>query len=102
MKTLADLTAHVTTVSVLVFVITYGFGAPWWRTPIGRNIFALAIAHLMIFGLVSFNLIWGLDWAGRQIVRFLIFASVASIMAWRTVIFLKEQYRARKGDSNVE
>ncbi len=101
MRQLGDVLAHVTTLSVLGFVLLYASLAPWWRTPIGRNIMALAVAHLLVFALISANLIWGLDWAGRQGVRVATFATIGLIFIWRAAILVREQARARKERDRV-
>ena len=101
MRELGDWLSHATTLTVLGFVMIYASIAPWWRTPIGRNIMALAVANLLVFALISANLVWGLDWVGRQGVRVATFAAISSIFAWRTIILVREQFHARRAEKEA-
>lgn len=96
MQELGDLLAHVAGAMALLFVVVYGSLAPWWRSPIGRNMMAMGVAHLIVFSLINANLIFGVTWAARPIVRTLTFGTLAAIFAWRTLIFLREQLKARR------
>lgn len=96
MQEAGDLLAHVAAVTALSFALSYGFLVSWWRSPIGRNMMAMAVAHVAIFTLIVLNLWFGLDWAARPIVRVTIYASIAVIFAWRTAIFLGQHFAARK------
>lgn len=95
MNELANTLIYVTAAVVLLFVLGYGLFAPWWRSPMGRNVMAMSITHLMIFSLITANMIWGVSWVGRPLVRVVIYGSICSVFAWRGVILLKEQIFAR-------
>lgn len=101
MQEAGDLLAHLAAIMALGFVISYGFLVPWWRSPIGRNMMAMAVAHLIVFSLIIANLWFGLDWAGRPFVRALVYASIAVIFAWRTSIFLGEYLNARRREKEL-
>lgn len=98
MDALADFLIYVATVVIWLFTLGYGFFAPWWRSPMGRNVMAMSITHALIFGLIVSNTTFGVSWAGRPIVRVLIYGSIAAIFTWRGVILLHEQILVRRDD----
>lgn len=75
----------------LLFAFLYGVMAPWWRSPIGRNVFSLAVVLAVVFGLISVQLIWGVSWPAREWVRLAIFAAIAATGWWRLYILLVDQ-----------
>lgn len=104
MDTAIEVLIHATTFSVWLFTIGYGTLAPWWRTSIGRNLFAMSMAHLSIFTLISSNLIWGLQWGdtARTWIRLFVYGSVFMVFAWWNVILFREQIRQRKGQGRPQ
>lgn len=78
------------------FTLGYGVAAPWWRSPIGRNMFAFSAAHMALFALIVASVFWGLEWAGRPSVRAMIFGVIGSLFWWRGLILLTDQLFARR------
>ncbi len=91
MVTVGNYAAHFATVGVLLFTLGYAMFAPWWRSPLGRNMMGLAVIHLVVFLLISVQLIWGTEWAGRAWVRALVFTAVAVVYWHRWFVLLTDQ-----------
>lgn len=87
---------YATTVVVWAFTLGYGLFAPWWRSPMGRNVMAMSLTHGLIFGLVSVNLTFGVAWGARPWVRVVIYGSILFVFAWRGLILIREQIRVRR------
>jgi hypothetical protein len=87
--------AHFTTVGAVLFALGYGFFAPWWRYPIGRNMMALAAVHILIFGLISISILIGPGWAA---VRAFVFVASGAILWHRFYLLVKDQILAPSGD----
>lgn len=83
--------AHFATVGWLLFALLYGVMAPWWRSPIGRNMFTLAFVLAAVFSLISVQLLFGIQWPAREWVRLAIFGAVATVGWWRLFILLTDQ-----------
>lgn len=98
MNGLIEVEIFVTTVVIWLFALGYAFFAPWWRSPMGRNVMAMSITHGMIFGLISTNMLLGTSWGARPIVRVVIYGSILFVFAWRGVILIREQVMARRED----
>lgn len=96
MDALADILIYVAAGTIWSFTIGYGFFAPWWRSPMGRNVMAMSVTHTLIFALIVVNMTFGVSWAGRPIVRVLIYGSIAAVFAWRGAILLREQILVRR------
>lgn len=89
--TVGDWAAHFGFVGILLFTLGYATFARWWRSPLGRNMMALALAHLLAFGLIVVQIDFGTAWAGRPWVRALVFGSIAMVYWWRGFILLVDQ-----------
>lgn len=92
--TVGDWAAHFGFVGILLFTLGYGIFARWWRSSLGRNVMALALAHLVTFGLIVVQLDFGIGWAGRPWVRAMVFGSIAMVYWWRLFILLVDQVLA--------
>lgn len=89
--TLGDYAAHFATAGWALFAVLYGVFAPWWRSPIGRNLLVHAVVLAVTFALVSVSLLWGVTWPARDWVRLAIFMAVALVGWWRLAILLTDQ-----------
>lgn len=87
---LGNWAAHAATLGWLVFTLVYGCLAPWWRSPIGRNVLVHGAVLAVTFGLVSAQLAFGVAWQARGWVRLIIFGSVAAVGWWRLAILLRD------------
>lgn len=92
--TSGDWAAHFGFVGILLFTLGYAVFARWWRSPIGRNMMALAVVHCVVFGLIVVQIDFGTSWGGRPVVRALVFASIAMVYWWRGFILLVDQILA--------
>lgn len=89
--TIGNAAAHFATAGWLLFAVLYGSLAPWWRSPIGRNMLVHALVLAVTFALVSVQLLWGVQWPAREWVRLAIFGGVAVVAWWRLFILLTDQ-----------
>ena len=92
--TVGDWAVHFGLVGILLFTIGYGVFARWWRSSLGRNMMTLALVHLVVFGLIVVQIDFGTGWAGRPVVRALVFGSIAVVYWWRGYILLVDQILA--------
>lgn len=92
--TAGDWAVHFGLVGILLFTVGYAMFAKWWRSPLGRNMMALALVHVITFGLVVVQLDFGTAWAGRPWVRALVFAGIAVVYWWRLSILVVDQILA--------
>jgi hypothetical protein len=89
-----DWAVHFGFVGILLFTLGYMIFARWWRTAMGRNMFALALVHLITFALIVVQIDFGTSWAGRPWVRLLVFGGIAVVYWWRLYILLVDQVLA--------
>jgi hypothetical protein len=89
--TIGNWAVYFGTVGILLFTIGYGVFAPWYRSPLGRNMLALAAVHLAVFSLLTVQLLFGTVWAGRPVVRMLVFLAVAVVYWHRGFVLLTDQ-----------
>lgn len=89
--TMGSYAAHFATAGWLLFAVLYGGMAPWWRSSIGRNVLVHAVVLAITFGLVSVQLIFGVQWPAREWVRLAIFVGVAGVAWWRLFILFTDQ-----------
>lgn len=75
--------------------LSYGLGAPWWRTQIGINYLMLPVALVLFFGLAALTVIAGVDWKPRPWVRAGVLGAIVAIGAWRTLIVVTLQLRSK-------
>lgn len=81
------------------FPVVYCAVAPWWRYPLGRVLFGVAITMALIIDLslwqalsVQTQPLW------LSIAAVVLFLSLAVHMTLLTVILIREQHRGRRGD----
>jgi hypothetical protein len=99
--TVGNYAAHFATVGILLFTLGYAIFAPWWRSPLGRNMMTLAFVHLVTFSLISVQLVWGISWAGRGWVRAGIFAGIALVYWHRWYVLLVDQIIWPRGHTGL-
>ena len=92
--TVGDWAAHFSLAGILLFTVGYLIFARWWRSPLGRNVFALSSVHLVMFILIIAQIDLGTSWAGRPIVRALVFLAIAMVYWWRLSILVVDQILA--------
>lgn len=89
--TLGTYAVHFAFVGWLLFAVLYGALAPWWRSSIGRNMLVLAAVLAVTLGLVSLQLMFGIEWPARDWVRLAIFGAVALTGWHRLLVLLTDQ-----------
>lgn len=98
---LGDWAAVFTLVGATVFTVGYGALAPWWRSPIGRNMFLFSLSHMAIFGLVVTSVTFGVEWAGRPSIRAVVYLSIGLLFWQRLVILFTDQILYRRPPPEV-
>ena len=96
MQYIGDLFAVLTFAGATFFILLYGALAPWYRTPIGRNIMALMAVIALATGLATVTITMGLEWPYRLALRALIWFLIATVVWWRVALLVREQILARK------
>lgn len=89
--TLGNYAAYFAAAGWLLFTVLYATMAPWWRSAIGRNMLVLGGILAAVFLLISFQLLFGVEWPARAWIRFAIFSAVAGVGWWRLGILLSDQ-----------
>lgn len=79
----------------LAFVIGYTVVARWWRSTVGRQMFALGAVILAIATLAVLSQLFGQDYSARPWVRFAVWAATASVTVGLCVALVKAQRRGR-------
>jgi hypothetical protein len=76
-----------------VFVVTYAFTAPWWRSAVGWNLMTLSVALTLAFGMLA-----GRAWFGPLglVAWFIVVGLIAATLTQRTVLLIIAQHRARQ------
>jgi hypothetical protein len=96
MAMLGDWAAFFALAGAVFFTVGYGTLAPWWRSPIGRNMFLFSVSHVALFTLVVLALTLGLDWAGRPWVRLAVYLMIGLLFWQRAFILVTDQMLASR------
>lgn len=78
----------------VVFIVVYLTLAPWWRTPLGRNIMALDVALSLALLPATLHYLFGVTVADNPVFGWFVVAMVALvalIVMQRTLILLRLQ-----------
>ena len=94
MELIGDWAAFFALAGAMLFTLGYGALAPWWRSPIGRNVFLFSLAHLAVFVLIVASLLWGVDWPGRPVVRAGVYVALGLLFWQRLFILITDQVLA--------
>ncbi len=89
-------------VASLLFVLGYGFGAPWYRSEAGRQLFFSGLTFLFICSLGTATVLFGADWEGRTYVRLIVWSSVLVFLLWRNRLLVHAQLRKDEHDGREE
>lgn len=92
---------HATSVGCVLFLLGYGLLAPWWRSPIGRNLLLMVTALLAIFGLTSITLLFGTQWPARSFLRVGV-AAFTCLAIWGLNLTLIRSQITRRRRQSVE
>lgn len=90
MTVLLDVLMAYTALVAWVFVLAYTFRAPWWKTPIGRNLVAMAGSLAVAFTLLAVSR-WAGPWPAW--VWVLLVANIAAVLTQRVVIMWRATRR---------
>ena len=71
------------------FVALYALRAPWWRTPIGRNLMAVSTAVAVALTLVVLGRLGLRFWAGYQFLAMALYLVVGVLMWHRFILLLR-------------
>lgn len=75
----------------------YGFGSPWYGSPVGRSLLLMKVAILAVLTHVLLLFVFG-DYPGSNLVRFITLSGV-TVIAWYQVVVWRGIQRAhRNGD----
>lgn len=84
------------------FVVLYWVTAPWWRSPMGRNVQALmfVIALVLDLSVVRIFVPGSVDLLWFNILRLIVFAFVPVVLGWRLWLLWRVQVLDRRRDRN--
>lgn len=86
-----------TTALAWLFVVLYHLAAPWWRSEAGRNLMSMmgVIAAVLSLSTVRIVAGAGIDAPWFIWLRTAVFAATPVVIAWRTWMLWRVQYRGR-------
>lgn len=87
---------YVSWLATLLFLTTYTMLARWYRSTIGRQLFALGSVFLLIATLAALSQILGQDYAARPILRLLVWLGTALVTVGLCVALYRAQLKQRK------
>jgi hypothetical protein len=85
LKSITNAMVISTFVGAVVFVIVY-LRRNWHSSAVGLNLMMFGLVIAIESGLGVATLIWGTDWANRDLVRIISWALVAGTMWWRVAL----------------
>lgn len=80
--------------AALVYLVVYGFTAPWWESRIGRSFMVSISAVFLSTTAVLTQIIFGPDWELKELIRTIGYTGFAVGMSVFTVTFLVERRHA--------
>lgn len=82
LNSIAGVLALTGAVPILGAALTYGLGSPWWRSWLGRVMFGLFLALVLVFGVVLGRRLFG-EYPGFGLVALIAYAYVTAAL-WAT------------------
>lgn len=83
--------------SVVIFLVWYGFTRPWTQSEMGRHIFAFTAVVGAFFTLYLVIAIWpDMPEKLRMIIRLTLLLAIVTTCVWRLIIFAKQDARDRR------
>lgn len=82
----------VSLVAIALYVVGYGTGSPWWRSAVGRSMFALGLVILAVSALAATGVVFGQNYELRPAARLLTWGVTAGV----SVGLLISWYRAQR------
>jgi hypothetical protein len=82
LQIVTDVLIVATFLGALVFVAGYA-RSRFQRSAWGRWLMADTVVIMLVSGLATINVFWGMAWPGRDIVRLLCWAAVTAVVWWR-------------------
>jgi hypothetical protein len=80
-----------------LFILIYGFGSPWWRSPVGRALFTKALGLALLLDLALLFQWLGTDYWFRDPARLTVFGLIL-LGAWMQLGALLMERRAVSRD----
>lgn len=85
LKLLTSAMVIATFLGAVVFVLVY-LRRNWHSSAVGLNLMAFGVVIAIESGLAVSTLIWGTQWANRDIIRVASWALISATMWWRVVL----------------
>lgn len=85
LRTLTSAMVIATFLGALVFVLVY-LRRNWHSSAVGLNLMAFGVVIAIESGLAASTLIFGTEWANRDIIRVISWALISATMWWRVVL----------------
>jgi hypothetical protein len=86
-----DTMVILTTLGSVVFVTAYARLAPWRSTLMGKHVMTSMVVILIVSGMATAAVFFGNQWPGRNIIRFLAWSSICTIIWWRVYLLVYAQ-----------
>lgn len=74
----------------LAFLLIFGIGSPWYRSPLGRVIFLLALSIVTFYGVAMANVLFD-EYPGRGWIRLTAFSLLAVALTLLSIIVVIER-----------
>lgn len=99
---IANVLLFVSALFATTFVVVYWVTAPWWRSEMGINIFALmaVIAAVLDLSVIRVWVPIPPDTPWFALLRLVVFALVPIVLGWRLLLLLRVQIRHRRRNGN--
>lgn len=80
-------------IATALYVFGYGTGSPWWRSVVGRSMFALGFVIFGISCLAATAIVFGQDYELRPVARLVTWGVTAGVSVGLLVAWYRAQRR---------
>ncbi len=88
-------------IAALIFLVYYGFRVPWWKTLVGRLLFADGILFFVLYA-SGYVRIFLTHEELKAIIRLVITAFAVVIGYWRIYVLWRIRHYQRKADEQIQ
>lgn len=85
----------------ILFPLVYGFTRPWWKTDMGRNLFAFSVVFALSLTLVAIRPVFG-DFSWRPVLNTGLLVLIVVVEWWRNILFFRIGRKDRRSHNPKE
>lgn len=85
----------VSLIAIALYVVGYGTSSPWWRSVVGRSLFALGLVILAVSALAATAIVFGQDYELRPVARLVTWGATAGVSVGLLVAWYRAQRRQK-------